>query len=79
VLRKKCKELLRQKDEMQAQQYAQKEEKPVKAINELRPISSDKRKQIEEEYLNGNKYLKKMTAEDEEEIYKAWKDSKKKL
>ena len=64
---------------MQAQQYVQKEEKPVKAINELRPISSDKRKQLEEEYLNGNKYLKKMTTEDEEEIYKNWKDSKKKF
>jgi len=51
----------------------------VKAVSELRPISSDKRKQIEDEYLNGNKYLKKMTAEDEEEIYKAWKDSKKKF
>jgi len=64
---------------MQAQQYVQKEEKPVKAINELRPLSSEKRKQLEDEYLNGNKYLKKMSTEDEEEIYKAWKESKKKF
>ena len=44
-----------------------------------RPISAEKRKQMEDEYVNGNKYLKKLTNEDEEEIYRAWKQSKNNL
>ena len=34
---------------------------------------------MEDEYVNGNKYLKKLTNEDEEEIYRAWKQSKNNL
>ena len=44
-----------------------------------REISNDRKKQLEDEYVKGNKYLKKLSAENEEEIYQAWKESKSKL
>lgn len=36
----------------------------------------EKKRKVEEEYLKGDKYLKKLSAEDENEIYKAWKESR---
>ena len=37
-------------------------------------VSAEKKRKIEEEYLKGDKYLGKMTADDEAEIYRNWKN-----
>ena len=50
--------------------------KPSKDLNSVRVVSAEKKKQLEEEYLKGDKYLKKMTAQDEEELYRTWKNCK---
>jgi predicted RNase H-like nuclease (RuvC/YqgF family) len=79
-LRRKAKELQRANQELQQQQQQQqKEEKTVKAVSEVREISADRRKQLEDEYLKSNKYLKKLSAEEEGEVYRAWKESKGKV
>lgn len=70
TLRRKLKEMMKANQELlkvnqELSQQQPKEEKVVKAINEVREISADRRKQLEDEYLKGNKYLKKLSTEDE--------------
>jgi hypothetical protein len=47
--------------ELSQNQQNPKEERIVKVVNEVREISAERRKQLEDEYLKGHKYLKKLS------------------
>jgi hypothetical protein len=72
-LKAKLKELSTLQEGEQPQPEEMDLKRMPKDLNSL--ITNDLRKKVEEEYMRGDKYLKKMTAQEEEELYRNWKNS----